>query len=88
MAPTLVITALFLGSIGLMLFVIGAIFTAVVALGNNQKLYGWLIFFIMPIAIIYCSRHWDKAAYSGKMVFSGTVLLLITAMILKIGGVL
>ncbi|XQW83547.1 hypothetical protein ACOYR1_10305 [Thalassotalea piscium] len=83
-----VIITLLCGSIGLMLFVIGSIFTAVVALGNQQKIYGWFIFLFMPLSLIYCATHWDKASYSGKMVFSGFVLLLITAGILKAVGII
>jgi hypothetical protein len=32
--------------------------------------------------------NWDKASYSGKMVYSGASLLTITAIILKFGGVI
>lgn len=87
MVDFVVVVALLCGSIGLMLLVVGSIFTAIVALGNNQKIYGWLIVLVMPVSLIYCAIHWDKSSYSGKMVFSGAVLLSITAIILKIGGV-
>ncbi len=69
-----------------MLFLVGSIFTAIVALGNQQKIYGWAMILFMPLSIIYCATHWDKASYSGKMVFSGTFLLLVTAIILKVVG--
>lgn len=82
----LVIITLLSGSTGLMLFLVGSIFTAIVALGNKQKVYGWSIILFMPISIMYCATHWNKASYSGKMVFSGTFLLLITAIILKVVG--
>lgn len=87
MGDFLVITALISGAIGLMLLIVGSVFTGLVAIGNNQKIYGWLIFLCFPLSIVYCAFNWDKAAYSGKMVFSSTVLLSITAIILKIGGV-
>lgn len=87
MVQYVVIAALLTGSIGLMLFVIGAIFSAVVALGNKQHVFGWLIFLCLPVSLIYCAKHWDIASYSGKMVYSGAVLLTITALILKVGGV-
>jgi hypothetical protein len=88
MVQYIIIAALLTGSIGLMLFVIGSIFTAVVALGNKQHLFGWTVFLFFPLSLVYCAMHWDTAAYSGKMVYSGVSLLAITAIILKIGGVI
>jgi len=82
------IAALLTGSIGLMLLVIGSIFTAIVALGNKQNLFGWSVFLCFPISLVYCAMNWDKASYSGKMVYSGAFLLAITAIILKAGGVI
>lgn len=76
--------ALLCGSLGLMLFVIGSIFSAIVALGNEQRVYGWLIFLVMPVSLIYCALNWDKASYSGKMVFAGAFLLLITFLLVKV----
>jgi len=86
MVQLMIIATLFCGSIGIMLFVIGSIFTAVVALGNQQKWYGWVMLIFMPLSLWYCARNWDKAAYSGKMVFSGTFLLLVTALFTKFMG--
>ncbi|XPF95090.1 hypothetical protein ACM9HF_03505 [Colwellia sp. RE-S-Sl-9] len=86
MANFLVIITLLTGSIGLMLFVIGSVFTLIVAFGNQQKLYGFSILLFLPISLIYCAKHWDIAAYSGRMVFSGAALLTITAIILKLAG--
>jgi hypothetical protein len=88
MGDYIVIAALLTGSIGLMLFVIGAIFTVVVALGNKQYLFGWSVFLFLPLSLVYCAMHWDKASYSGKMVYWGAGLLSITAIVLKIGGVI
>jgi hypothetical protein len=88
MVQYIVIATLLTGSIGLMLFVIGAIFSAVVALGNKQHLFGWSIILFLPASLIYCAKHWDIASYSGKMVYSGAALLLVTAIVLKIGGVI
>ena len=88
MVQYVIIAALLTGSIGLMLFVIGSIFSAVVALGNKQYLFGWSIFLFLPVSLFYCSKHWDIASYSGKMVYSGAALLAVTAIILKIGGVI
>jgi len=88
MVQYVVIAALLTGSIGLMLFVIGSIFSAVVALGNKQYLFGWSVFLFLPLSLVYCAIHWDIASYSGKMVYSGAVLLAITAIVLKIGGVI
>jgi len=88
MVQYVIIAALLTGSLGLMLFVIGSIFSAVVALGNKQYLFGWSVFLFLPISLIYCAKNWDVASYSGKMVYSGAALLGCTAIILKIGGVI
>jgi len=88
MVQNIMIAALLTGSIGLMLLVIGSIFTAIVALGNKQNLFGWSVFLRFPISLVYCAMNWDKASYSGKMVYSGAFLLAITAIILKAGGVI
>jgi len=88
MMDNIVIATLLTGSIGLMLFIIGSIFTAVVALGNKQQVFGWLVILFLPASLVYCAMNWDKAAYSGKMVYSGTLLLVITAIILKVAGVI
>lgn len=88
MVQYFIIAALLTGSIGLMLLVIGSIFTAVVALGNKQYLFGWSVFLFFPLSLIYCAMNWKTASHSGKMVYSGAILLLITAIILKVGGVI
>ncbi len=88
MVQYVVIATLLTGSIGLMLFVIGSIFSAVVALGNKQYLFGWSIILLLPVSLIYCGKHWDIASYPGEMVYSGAALLAVTAVILKIGGVI
>ena len=88
MVQYIIIAALLTGSIGLMLFVIGSIFTAVVALGNKQHLFGWSVLLCFPVSLVYCAMNWDKASYSGRMVYSGAFLLVVTAVILKTGGVI
>jgi hypothetical protein len=88
MVQYIIIAALLTGSIGLMLFVIGSIFSAVVALGNKQHLFGWSVFLCFPMSLVYCAMNWDKASYSGKMVYTGALLLVVTAIILKAGGVI
>jgi len=88
MVQNIIVAALLTGSIGLMLLVVGSIFTAIVALGNKQNLFGWSVFLCFPISLVYCAMNWDKASYSGKMVYSGALLLAITAIILKAGGVI
>ncbi|WP_441002712.1 hypothetical protein [Pseudocolwellia agarivorans] len=82
----LVVITLLSGSIGLMLFIVGAAFSGIVAIGNQQKVFGWAIFLCMPLSLFYCAKHWDIASYSGKMVYSGTFLLCVTAGILKFVG--
>ncbi len=88
MIQYVIIASLLTGSIGLMLFVIGSIFSAVVALGNKQHLFGWAVFIFLPLSLVYCARHWDIASYSGRMVYWGAGLLALTAIILKVGGVI
>jgi hypothetical protein len=88
MVQNIIVVALLTGSIGLMLLVIGSIFAAIVALGNKQHLFGWSVFLCFPLSLVYCAMNWDKAAYSGKMVYSGAFLLAVTAIILKVGGVI
>jgi len=88
MVQYIIIAALLTGSIGLMLLVIGSIFTAVVALGNKQHIFGWSVFLCFPLSLVYCAMNWDKASYSGKMVYTGSSLLALTAVILKFGGVI
>lgn len=88
MMDLLVIITLLSGSIGLMLFIVGSAFSGIVALGNQQRVYGWAIFLCLPLSLIYCYQHWKIASYSGKMVFSGTFLLCITACILKVVGII
>jgi hypothetical protein len=88
MIQYVIIASLLTGSIGLMLFVIGSIFSAVVALGNKQYLFGWAVFIFLPLSLVYCAKHWDIASYSGRMVYWGAGLLALTAIILKVGGVI
>jgi hypothetical protein len=88
MIQYVIIASLLTGSIGLMLFVIGSIFSAVVAIGNKQYLFGWAVFIFLPLSLVYCARHWDIASYSGRMVYWGAGLLALTAIILKVGGVI
>lgn len=87
MMDSLVIFTLISGSIGIMLFLIGSIFTAIVAIGNGQKIYGWSIIVFLPVSLVYCATNWDKSAYSGKMVFSGAFFMIVTAIILKVVGI-
>lgn len=86
MVDLAVIVALISGAIGLMLFIVGAVFSAIVAIGSDQKVFGWCIFLFLPLSLIFCAKNWEIASYSGRMVFSGTLLLSITAIIFKIGG--
>ncbi|NQZ89607.1 MAG: hypothetical protein HRT54_18680 [Colwellia sp.] len=88
MVQYIIIAALLTGSIGLMLLVIGSIFTAVVALGNKQHIFGWSVFLCFPLSLVYCAMNWDKSSYSGKMVYTGAALLALTAIILKFGGII
>ncbi len=81
-----VISALLSGAIGLMLFAVGSIFTAITALGKRNKLWGWCTLLVWPISLIYCAKYWKETAYSAKMVYSGAILLCITFIILKVGG--
>jgi len=82
------IVALLTGSIGGMLFIVGSIFSAIVALGNKQYVFGWSVILLLPVSLLYCALNWNKSAYAGKMVYTGTGLLLVTLVVLQVSGII
>ncbi|WP_394172753.1 hypothetical protein [Thalassotalea litorea] len=83
MALWLSVTILCLGAVGLMLFIVGSLFSAIHALGKKHYVFGWLNFLFFP-AIIYCAIYWRQALYPAKLVFSGLALLSITGVLIFI----
>ena len=65
-----------IGSVGVTLVFVGAILSAITALGNKQYFYGICILLFIPVSLLYCARNWKIASYPGKMVYTGTLLLL------------
>ncbi len=64
-------------ALGIMFFFVGSLISAATALGNNHRLMGWGTILFVPLSLVYCAMHWDKAAYPGRMVFGGMALILI-----------
>lgn len=78
MSSEVLIIVIILGAIGASLFFIGWLFSLLTALGNKHYRYGIAMVFVLPIAHAYCSLNWSKASHAGKMLYSGTALLLVT----------
>lgn len=77
MSSAVLIFVIILGAVGTSLLFIGWLFSLLIALGHKQYIFSIAILAIIP-AHIYCALHWGKAAHAGKMLYSGTALLLIT----------
>jgi len=71
-----------LASIGAMLFFVGGLFSGITALGNKRYFWGLFIFLFLPLALMYCLLNWEVANYSGKLVLSGLLMLLVSCGIL------
>ncbi|MCU7941694.1 MAG: hypothetical protein KZQ87_03355 [Candidatus Thiodiazotropha sp. (ex Cardiolucina cf. quadrata)] len=54
---------------GTLLFV-GNLFAIVYAFGQSIW-WGVSVLFIPLFSVVYCVRHWDRAAYPGKMLIAG-----------------
>ena len=78
MSSEILIFTIIFGAIGASLFFIGWLCSLLVALGNKQYAFGIGLIIINPLAHLYCALHWHKAAYAGKMLYAGTVMLAIT----------
>ncbi|TKB47883.1 hypothetical protein [Thalassotalea mangrovi] len=87
MALWLSVTVLCLGAIGLMLVIVGALFSAIDALGKKRYLFGWLNFLFLP-AIAYCALYWREAQYPARLTFGGIALLLLTGALILANEVL
>ncbi|TLU66675.1 hypothetical protein FE810_03955 [Thalassotalea litorea] len=80
------VTILCLGAVGLMLVIVGSLFSAIHALGKKQYVFGWLNFLFLP-AILYCALHWRDAQYPARLTFGGLALLLVTGLLILISEV-
>lgn len=83
---TAIILVVIFGSIGLALFFVGGLFSLLTAFGNKQYLFGIAILLFLPTALVYCGLNWEKAAYPGKMVYSGFALTAVSAAVLFVLG--
>jgi len=61
-------------SIGVTLVIVGNLFAMAYAFGQNIW-WGVAVMLIPLLSVIYCARNWDKAAYPGKMIYSGFAIL-------------
>ena len=77
MTSSILVLLIIFGGLGASLFFIGWLFTFLTALGNQRYLWGALAALIPPVALIYSALHWQQTAHAGKMLFGGTVMLLI-----------
>ena len=78
MNETIIITFMLFACIGLLLYFVGWINTIFMALGNDQKLMGFIIFILNPVAIYYCIKHWDQAKIQGLQLIIGLCIMLVT----------
>jgi len=69
------------GSIGIALMFVGVLMTLLTALGNRHYIYGALSFLLFPVALAYCFQYRKEASYPAKLLFPGTAIALITAII-------
>ena len=74
-----------LGAIGVAIFFVGSLISALTALGNKQYFLGILSIIFLPTSLIYCALNWDKASYPGKLVYIGAGLLVISIVVLIFG---
>ena len=79
MNELIIITIILIGSIGILLYFIGWINTIFMALGKKQYGLAILLFFISPLSITYCIKHWAQAAIHGKQMIFGLILFTVTA---------
>lgn len=60
---------------------VGWLFTVLTALGNKNYVMGALCFVFFPFAWYYSAVNWHKDHYAGKLLFSGTAVVLVCALI-------
>lgn len=67
------------GAIGVALAFVGWIFTVLTALGRKDYIAGVLCFTLFPVAWYYSAKHWRDDNYAARLLFSGTLLLVLSA---------
>ncbi len=75
MPNDILIIFVIIGAIGTSLILLGWLFSFLTALGNNQYIFGMVSCLFPPASIAYCTLHWKRAAYAGKMLLSGFALV-------------
>lgn len=75
---TLLILVTITGAIGATLVFVGTLVAMLTAVGNRAYWFGVGIFVFFPLGILYCVRNWERAAYPGKMLIGGSILLVIS----------
>lgn len=60
---------------------VGWLFTVLTALGSKDYVMGALCFICFPFAWYYSAKHWQKDSYAGKLLFSGTAIVVVCAAI-------
>ncbi|HFC30338.1 MAG TPA: hypothetical protein ENJ44_04765 [Oceanospirillales bacterium] len=78
MYELIIILTVLTASIGILLYFVGWINTIFMALGNNQKLYAFIIFLLNPLAIYYCLKNWQQAKTQGKQLIIGLFIMCIS----------
>jgi len=61
--------------LGILLYFVGWINTIFMALGNQQKLMGLVLFLLNPLAIIYCIKYWNNAKTQGLQLIIGLIIM-------------
>ena len=75
MDSAVLILAMIVGSVGATLLFVGSVISMLTAFGNKQYFMGILMALFFPASLIYCALNWKRAAYPGKLVYTGGALL-------------
>ena len=75
MSSFILVMAMVIGSIGATMLFVGSVISMVTAFGNRQYFMGILLFLFFPASLLYCALNRDRAAYPGKLVYTGAVML-------------
>jgi hypothetical protein len=76
MSGFVLVMAMVIGSIGATMLFVGSVISMATAFGNRQYFMGILLLLFFPASLLYCALNRDKAAYPGKLVYTGAVLLI------------
>jgi len=76
MSSFVLVMAMVIGSIGATMLFVGSVISMAMAFGNRQYFMGILLFLFFPASLFYCALNRDRAAYPGKLVFTGAALLI------------